>query len=60
MNNEPKSAPYCKVCLLPHDPEMHEATLNIRKWHRWQVVKSLEGFENDAAGKEEFSEPQVA
>ena len=28
----------CPVCLLPHDPEIHEATVSIHKWLRDQVT----------------------
>lgn len=57
MKQESSGAGYCKVCLLPHDEEMHEATLAIRKWHRWQVVK---GLEDEAAVCQELEEPRVA
>ena len=29
----------CKVCLLPHDEELHAAVLRIREWHRQEVTK---------------------
>lgn len=60
MKHEPSGAPYCKVCLLPHDEETHRATLAIRKWHRWQVIKGLEGSEGEFPGREEIQQPQVA
>ena len=48
------------MCLLAHDEEMHQATLAVREWHRWQVVK---GFEDESTGDvpvEELAEPRVA
>lgn len=27
----------CKVCLLPHDPEIHAATLRIREYFREEL-----------------------
>jgi hypothetical protein len=60
MRHESPSAPYCKVCLLPHDEEIHQATLAIRKWHHWQVVKGFEVVEDDSEQREEFHEPRVA
>lgn len=50
---------YCKVCLLPHDEEMHQATLDIRDWHRWEVVKNFE-VEDLTMEEPEFAVPQVA
>lgn len=32
----------CKICLVDHNEEMHEATLAIREWHRGQVTKNFE------------------
>lgn len=60
MKQENSGARYCKVCMLPHDEEIHQATLAIREWHRWQVVKGLEEPEEESAVREEFVEPQVA
>ena len=61
MKNEFATAPYCKVCLLPHDEEIHEATLNVRNWHRWEVVKGFAELDLDEADLEaEVLEPQVA
>jgi len=31
----------CKVCLLPHDEELHAAVLRIREWHRQEVTKNF-------------------
>ena len=28
----------CPVCLLPHDPEIHAATLRIHEWLKSQVL----------------------
>ena len=29
----------CHVCLVPHDDEIHEATLQLHKWLRREVTK---------------------
>lgn len=31
--------PACKVCLVEHDPEIHEATLEVRRWFAYEVTK---------------------
>jgi hypothetical protein len=28
----------CKTCLLPHDDEIHEATVRIHEWFREMVL----------------------
>ena len=28
----------CPVCLLPHDPEIHAATLRLHEWLRSRVL----------------------
>lgn len=61
MKNESARAAYCKVFLIPHDEETHEATLAVRKWHRWEVVKGFEDArEEDAPPFVELHEPRVA
>jgi len=61
MKQEATGGGYCKVCLLAHDEEMHQATLAVREWHRWQVTK---GFEQDDMPEdvpaEELTETRVA
>jgi len=52
MRRDSTTAPYCKVCLLPHDEEIHAATLSVREWHRWEVVKGFEGVEEDVPAEE--------
>jgi hypothetical protein len=32
----------CRVCYIEHDPEIHEATLSVRRWFRDQVCMALE------------------
>ena len=32
----------CKVCLLEHDPEIHDATLRLHQWMRERVKESIE------------------
>ena len=31
----------CKICLVPHDEEIHAATLSIHLWFREQVMLGL-------------------
>ena len=31
----------CKVCLVPHDDEIHAATLSVREWFHDQVTQGL-------------------
>ena len=31
----------CKVCSLPHDPQIHEATLRVRAWFKADVLRSI-------------------
>ena len=39
MAQQTDKTPDCKVCLIAHDDELHEATLSLRSWHRTQVTK---------------------
>ncbi len=32
----------CAVCLIEHDDELHEATLRVRRWFRYEVTLSFE------------------
>jgi hypothetical protein len=34
----------CTVCLVPHDEEIHAATLSVRSWFHQQVTQ---GFYDD-------------
>jgi len=42
MNHPSIKTPECKVCLTDHDEELHQATLDLREWHRYQVTKYFE------------------
>jgi hypothetical protein len=44
MKNSPDD---CKVCLVPHDDEIHEATLSVHEWYRWQVTQGFVPDETD-------------
>jgi hypothetical protein len=35
----PVCAANCKVCMGPHDEEIHAATVSIRLWFRSQVTR---------------------
>ena len=41
MKDSTPKAGECKVCLVPHDEETHEATLRVRQWFRYQVTRSF-------------------
>jgi hypothetical protein len=32
----------CKVCLVEHDSEIHEATVRLHEWLRDRVKRSIE------------------
>ena len=42
MNKPSIKTPECKVCLTDHDEELHQATLDLREWHRREVTKYFE------------------
>jgi hypothetical protein len=31
----------CRICLGPHDDEIHAATLSVRRWFRNEVTKGF-------------------
>ena len=39
MIQQPAKTPDCKVCLVAHDEELHEATLSLKRWYRSEVTK---------------------
>ena len=41
MNENPVRVRDCKVCLVPHDDEIHAATLDIHNWFNDQVTKNF-------------------
>lgn len=58
MSADPKS---CKVCLVPHDEEIHLATLSVRNWFRDQVTQGFyEDFEEQQIPLLTLEECQVA
>jgi len=32
----------CRICLGPHDEEIHAATVSVRQWFREEVTKSFQ------------------
>ena len=40
-DSKPKAGAECKVCLAPHDDEIHDATLRVKKWFRYHVTRSF-------------------
>ena len=51
----------CKVCYVPHDEEIHEATLRIRHWLNTELTRKL-GTGHDPALDlaHELLEPELA
>jgi hypothetical protein len=48
----------CKVCYAPHNDEIHEATLRIRRWLNGEISRKLSnGFET---GQELQRDPTLA
>jgi hypothetical protein len=41
----------CDVCMVPHDDEIHAATLSLREWFRYEVTKYF--FDDEVAIEEE-------
>ena len=39
----------CTVCLVPHDEEIHAATLNVRNWFHEQVTQGF--YEDEPEGE---------
>jgi hypothetical protein len=35
----------CHICLGPHDEEIHEATLSVRRWFREEVTQGFHKLE---------------
>jgi hypothetical protein len=38
---EPTSLKNCRLCLGPHDEEIHEATLRIHTWLRGEITSRI-------------------
>ena len=51
----------CKICLTPHDEEIHAATDRVLGWFRAQVTKHLhdEADEPMLSEGEELGAPQL-
>ena len=48
----------CKVCLVEHDPDIHEATIRLREWFRERVKRNL--YEETGAYEETDTAPNAA
>jgi hypothetical protein len=44
----------CDVCLVPHDEEIHAATLSLREWFKYEVTKYF--FEEEEVVEEVVEE----
>ena len=42
MTKDAIRIPVCRVCLIEHDPEIHQATLDVRRWFAYEVTKHFE------------------
>jgi len=42
MSHDSSKVPDCKICLVPHDEDIHSATLAVKRWFAWQVTKHFE------------------
>jgi hypothetical protein len=42
----------CAVCLIEHDEELHEATLRVKTWFRYEVTLGF--FEEQMEVQEEI------
>ncbi len=40
-NGRHRGSSECRVCLGPHDEEVHAATLSVRSWFRTEVLKGF-------------------
>jgi len=57
MSHRPPSrSSDCKVCLVQHDEDLHQATLSVRQWFHSEVVRRLEDY-SDAEVTEIRTEP---
>ena len=54
MRKEAGKVPDCRVCLVPHDEDIHSATLAVRQWFAAEVTKH---FEADPEETEELTIP---
>ena len=56
MSQNPAKTPDCKVCVVEHDEDIHNATLRVRDWFAAQVKRNFvdynaeEAVEADATG----------
>jgi len=42
MSQNASKVPDCKVCLVAHDEDIHNATLNVHRWFGAEVTKHFE------------------
>ena len=42
MSHDSSKVPDCKICLVPHDEDIHSATLAVKRWFAGQVTKHFE------------------
>ena len=47
MNQDSTKVPDCKICMVPHDEDIHSATLAVRRWFGGQVTKHFQDCEPD-------------
>ena len=44
----------CDVCMVPHDEEIHTATLSLHEWFRYEVTKYF--YDEEVPLEEEVEE----
>jgi hypothetical protein len=50
----------CEVCCIPHDAEIHAATLRVRHWLKGELTRKLSnGCDPDYAPVQEFEDPAL-
>ncbi len=37
----------CPICLVPHEEQIHAATLSVRQWLRQEVLRRIDGVDPD-------------
>lgn len=55
MTQNASKVPDCKVCLVPHDDDIHEATLAVKRWFAWQVTKHFNDYEPEPEAQAEMA-----
>ena len=50
----------CKVCCVPHDEDIHAATLRVRHWLKGELSRKLSnGYDPACEPVQEFEDPAL-